>query len=102
VQRQPDDSEPGSGQRDRRPAHLLGRLFGTTGWDPTDYAQWTEYFVRRPLGLAMWTTAGVVLGLFLGLAISSSDWVYYGLAAVGGLVGVAFGGWRYLRRHPVD
>jgi hypothetical protein len=76
---------------------LLGRLYGTHGWDPSDYGQWTRYLILRPLAQTIPLVLGLATGLVIGLAMSDGLWLGVVLAGVGAVVGEIAGAWYWLR-----
>jgi hypothetical protein len=79
---------------------MLGRLFGNRGWEPFEYREWTTYLVVRPLVLGLALAAGVTVGAIVGALVFGSAWPSFALTALGGVFGLALGGWYWLRRHP--
>jgi hypothetical protein len=77
---------------------LIGRTFGTAGWDPLDYSQWTRHLVVRslvtslPISLALIVATLIIAPYELSLAATIA------IYAASTLVGVAFAGWLWAWR----
>lgn len=76
----------------------LGRAFGTVGWDPLAYDQWTRYLVVRPLVVSL----PVSIALILAIVLTASVAVVAAAALIG--LGVGVGLWNRIEnrrgRHP--
>jgi hypothetical protein len=77
----------------------IGRAWGTTGWDPLDYAQWTRQLVVRPLVLSLWISVPLIVGVTVGYALGFRDAVVIGIAVALSLAGCVLGAWVWASRE---
>jgi hypothetical protein len=78
------------------------RVFGTEGFDPLDYAQWTRYLVVRPLYVGSFGGVGTVIAMIVAAGSGAGLALTFGAATVGCVLGLVVGGWRWLRRERRD
>jgi hypothetical protein len=78
-------------------SEFLSRTFGTAGWDPTDYKQWTRYDIVRSLVIG--PVGGVLAAVALGVALvlGAPVLVAYLVGLVAGFGGWLVGGWLWIR-----
>ena len=80
---------------------VLGRAFGTAGFDPTDYSQWTRYLVVRPLVTSLPLSGAVVAAIFATLAFETSLPMTVAVVVASVVVGFVSGEvlWSWLERR---
>ena len=79
----------------------LGRAFGTAGFDPTDYSQWTRYLVVRPLVTSLPMSGAIFAAIFTILGFETSPPVTVAVVVASLVVGFASGEvlWSWLERR---
>ncbi len=80
-----------------RSTGLFGRAFGTAGYDPLDYTQWTRHLVVAPLIQSIPVTFAVVLAVSFSTAYDASVALTIVVTAGSAFVGFIVGGWLWLR-----
>ncbi len=82
----------------RRPQPtFLGRVLGTTGWDATDYTQWTRQLVVRPLVVSLAGSVPLVVVFTTALVLGASFVVACAAGFFSLLGGWLIGGWLWIR-----
>ena len=80
---------------------VLGRAFGTAGFDPTDYCQWTRYLVVRPLVTSLPMSGAIFAAIFTILAFETSPPVTVAVVVASLVVGLVSAEvlWSWLERR---
>ena len=85
---------------------FLGRAFGTAGYDPFDYAQWTRYLVIRPLVVSLPASVVIIVVLVLTAVYDVSPAATVAVIGASAVVGFALGGalwlWFEERRRAAE
>jgi uncharacterized membrane protein len=79
----------------------LGRVFGTTDYDPLDYAEWTRYLVIRPLIVSLPAGVALSVAIVLTSAYNASLTETVGIGTASGVIGFALGGvvWLWFEKR---
>lgn len=80
-----------------RSRRFLGRVFGTTDYDPADYSQWTRYLVIRPLIASLPASIAFTIAIVVTAAYNVSPAATVGISAASGMGGLVLGGALWLR-----
>jgi hypothetical protein len=76
---------------------VLGHAFGTAGWDPLDYAQWTRYLLVRPAVVSLPASLAAVAAAVMAAAYGASEAATAAVAVVAAVPGFALGALLWVR-----
>jgi hypothetical protein len=79
-----------------RSTSFLGRAFGTAGYDPFDYTQWTHQLVVRPFIESLPVSLAVIVAIVLSIAYDASVTVTIVVTMGSAFVGFLIGAWFWL------
>ena len=85
---------------------FLGRVLGTTDYDPFDFAQWTRYLVIRPLIVSLPVSVALIIAIVLTAIYNASLPAIVGFSAASVVIGFVLGGalwlWFEKRRRAAE